>query len=59
MITRGDIGNAFEFVVVASRQARQLLEGCTPRVEPLAKETATAMREVRTGAVRREDAGEP
>ncbi|HXH05559.1 MAG TPA: DNA-directed RNA polymerase subunit omega [Vicinamibacterales bacterium] len=56
MINRGDIGNAFEFVTVASRRARQLLEGCTPRVEPSAKQAATAMREVRAGAVRREDA---
>lgn len=44
----------FEFVTVASHRARQLLQGCTPRVEAEAKPARTALREVMAGAVQRD-----
>jgi DNA-directed RNA polymerase omega subunit len=44
--------NRFEFVTVASHRARQLLQGCTPRVEPEIKPARTALREVQVGAVK-------
>ncbi|MGE5815010.1 MAG: DNA-directed RNA polymerase subunit omega [Acidobacteriota bacterium] len=48
--------NAFEFVTVASARARQLLNGCTPRVESESpKKARVAMKEVKTGAVRKEN----
>jgi DNA-directed RNA polymerase subunit K/omega len=43
----------FETVAVAGARAKQLLDGCTPRVEPAAKKTRTALREVTSGAVSR------
>jgi DNA-directed RNA polymerase omega subunit len=45
----------FELVVVAGARAKQLLDGCTPRVEPASKEVKTALREVRAGAVSKLD----
>ena len=46
--------NAFEFVTVASARARQLLKGCAPKVETRSpKKARVAMREVKTGAVRK------
>ena len=42
----------FEFVVVAAKRAAQLMQGCTPRVEPGAKKVITARREVAEGHVR-------
>jgi DNA-directed RNA polymerase subunit K/omega len=47
--------NAFEFVTVASARARQLLEGCVPKVEGSPKPARRAVQEVRTGAVSRAD----
>jgi DNA-directed RNA polymerase subunit K/omega len=48
--------NAFEFVTVASARARQLLNGCTPKVEARTpKKARVAMKEVRTGAVRKDE----
>jgi DNA-directed RNA polymerase omega subunit len=44
-------GSRFEFVVVASARARQLLEGCRPRVEGPHKTARIALREVKTGAL--------
>ena len=42
----------FEFVAVATARAKQLLQGCTPRVEDVAiKPARTAMREVEAGEV--------
>jgi len=42
----------FEFVVVASARAKQLLQGCTPRVEDVAiKPARIALREVEAGQV--------
>ena len=49
--TRPD--NAFEFVTVASARARQLLKGCTPRVEGSAKPARRALQEVSQGLVSR------
>jgi DNA-directed RNA polymerase omega subunit len=47
--------NSFEFVIVASARARQLLKGCTPKVETESpKKARIAMKEVRTGAVRKQ-----
>ncbi|HEX2442302.1 MAG TPA: DNA-directed RNA polymerase subunit omega [Vicinamibacterales bacterium] len=45
----------FELVVVAGARAKQLLDGCTPRVEPASKKVKTALREVRSGAVAKLD----
>jgi len=53
---RQEIGNAFEFVVVASLRAKQLLRGCTPRVptpEPSPKPARVAQREVEAGLVKK------
>ncbi len=53
---RTEVKNAFEFVTVASARARQLLNGCTPRVENTSgKKARVAMKEVKTGAVRKQD----
>lgn len=53
---RTETKNAFEFVTVASARARQLLNGCTPKVEPQSlKKARVAMKEVKTGAVRRQE----
>ena len=45
--------NAFEFVTIASARARQLLEGCTPKVEGSPKPARRALQEVARGAVAR------
>jgi DNA-directed RNA polymerase subunit K/omega len=45
--------NSFEFVTVAAHRARQLLEGCLPRVEGSAKPARRALQEVVAGAVKR------
>ncbi len=47
---------AFEFVVVSSLRAIQLVRGCTPRVPAGHRHTTTARAEVATGMVRREPA---
>jgi len=51
MIARPTGESAFEFVVVSSLRAAQLLRGCTPRVEAQRKVTATAQLEVAMGKV--------
>jgi len=43
--------NSFEFVTVAAARARQLLQGCVPKVEGSPKPTRRALQEVSTGAV--------
>jgi DNA-directed RNA polymerase omega subunit len=47
--------NAFEFVVMASARAKQLLRGCTPRTASNGTEKVVkiAQREVREGKVER------
>ncbi len=47
---------AFEFVVVSSLRAVQLVRGCTPRVPPGHRHTTTARAEVAGGLVVREAA---
>ena len=42
----------FEFVTVASARAKQLLNGCTPRVEGSAKPARRALQEVTAGAIK-------
>ncbi len=44
-------GNAFEFVTIAGARARQLLRGCTPRVEGTSKPARLAQKEVTAGKV--------
>jgi DNA-directed RNA polymerase subunit K/omega len=41
----------FEFVTVAAARARQLLEGCVPRVEGSPKPARRALQEVARGVV--------
>lgn len=45
--------NSFEFVTIAAARARQLLEGCVPRVEGSPKPARRALQEVVAGAVTR------
>ena len=48
---RAVTGNAFEFVTIAGARARQLLRGCTPRVEGTSKPARLAQKEVTAGKV--------
>jgi DNA-directed RNA polymerase subunit K/omega len=51
--------NKFEYVVVAGARAKQLLKGCTPKVEQSHKPARTAMKEVKLRKIEkvaREDA---
>ena len=48
--------NKFEYVVVSGARARQLLKGCTPRVDPQIKPARTAMKEVKQRKVEKIDA---
>jgi DNA-directed RNA polymerase subunit K/omega len=43
--------NSFEYVTIASARARQLLQGCVPRVEGSAKPARRALQEVQSGSV--------
>jgi DNA-directed RNA polymerase subunit K/omega len=45
--------NSFEFVTIAAARARQLLEGCVPRVEGSAKPARRAVEEVAQGVINR------
>lgn len=45
--------NSFEFVTIAALRARQLLQGCIPKVEGSPKPARRALQEVSTGAVAR------
>lgn len=59
VVERNETRNAFEFVMVASARARQLLRGCTPKVDEASpKKVRVAMEEVKKGAVRKEVASE-
>ena len=55
---RAETGNAFEFVTVAGRRARQLLRGCTPRTEGSNKPARLAQKEVSEGKVQKVEKGE-
>jgi len=45
--------NSFEFVTIAAARARQLLQGCLPKVEGSPKLARRALQEVAAGAVER------
>jgi DNA-directed RNA polymerase subunit K/omega len=45
--------NSFEYVTLASARARQLLEGCVPKVEGSPKPARRALQEVSVGAIKR------
>lgn len=47
--------NSFEFVTIAAARARQLLQGCLPKVEGSLKPARRALQEVASGAVTRAD----
>jgi len=47
--------NSFEFVTVAAARARQLLEGCIPKIEGSPKPARRALQEVASGAVSKVD----
>ena len=51
MVDRSTLPNAFEFVVVASARAKQLLQGCVPKVEGSPKPARRALQEVSSGTV--------
>ena len=52
--------NSFEFVTVASARARQLLQGCVPRIAGSPKPARRALQEAAAGLVQRvEDTPEP
>lgn len=53
MVRRPESYNPFEFVVVASLRAAQLMRGCTPRVDVVGKHITTAQTEVAEGLVTR------
>jgi DNA-directed RNA polymerase subunit K/omega len=48
--------NSFEFVTVASARARQLLQGCLPKVEGSPKPARRALQEVAAGVVAKVEA---
>lgn len=47
--------NAFEFASIASARARQLQQGCVPKVEGSAKIARRAQQEVAVGVIKRTD----
>ena len=51
MIQRPEGVGAFQFVVLATLRAAQLIRGCTPRVDGMHKATVTAQLEVAEGKV--------
>jgi DNA-directed RNA polymerase subunit K/omega len=53
MVTRPVHLNAYEFAVVCSLRAQQLLAGCTPRLAGDHSATAMAQMEVAAGCVER------
>ena len=53
MTQKFEITNKFELVTLAGARARQLLRGCTPRVEGPAKTARVATLEVKQGQVRK------
>jgi DNA-directed RNA polymerase subunit K/omega len=53
MVQRPERINAFEFVVVSSLRAAQLMRGCTPLVASTHKTIMTAQLEVAAGKVAR------
>jgi len=56
MVARPAHFNAYEFVAVAALRAKQLLAGCTPRLEGDHSAATMAQMEVAAGCVARTDA---
>ncbi|HXT69885.1 MAG TPA: DNA-directed RNA polymerase subunit omega [Vicinamibacterales bacterium] len=50
--------NSFEFVTVAAARARQLLQGCLPKVDGSPKPARRALQEVAAGTVQRAEPSE-
>ena len=48
--------NKFEYVVVAGARAKQLLKGCTPKVDAQHKPARTAMKEVKMRKIEKVEA---
>jgi DNA-directed RNA polymerase subunit K/omega len=59
MVTRPVHLNAYEFVAVAALRAKQLLAGCTPRLEGDHSPATMAQMEVAAGCVTRTEMGLP
>ena len=59
MVPRPASSNAYEFVTVAALRAKQLLAGCTPRLEGDHSVATMAQMEVAAGRVARADGAEP
>jgi len=53
LVTRSSESNAFEFIILATLRAQQLMRGCVARVPPGLKATTTAQLEVVAGKVSR------
>ena len=53
------IASRFEFVTVASARAKQLLNGCTPKMDGSGKPARRAVQEVTAGLVQAVPAVEP
>lgn len=51
MIQRPESLGAFEFVVLSTLRAAQLMRGCIPKVDDIHKATMTAQMEVAAGKV--------
>ena len=47
--------NSFEYVTIAAHRARQLLQGCVPKVEGSLKPARRALQEVSKGTIARAD----
>ena len=53
------IASRFEFVTIASARAKQLLNGCTPKMDGSGKPARRAVQEVTAGLVQATPAVEP
>jgi DNA-directed RNA polymerase subunit K/omega len=51
--------NKFEYVVLSGERAKQLLKGCTPKVDAQHKPARTAMKEVKLRKIERVPNVEP
>lgn len=54
MVHNPDSIGTFEFIIISSLRAAQLMKGCTPRVASTHKRIVTAQLEVASGMVVRE-----
>jgi DNA-directed RNA polymerase omega subunit len=53
MAKTAEVTNKFELVVLAGERARQLLRGCTPRIQSSEKTARLATLEVKQGLVQK------